>query len=259
MSSEAPWISSRSASSAAAFCERRARLVALRVVLRGAHVALGVDRVVVLPVGDRRSRDTRLEDAGRVRERVERQVAAVGPAGDPDPARGRRSGSDFRYVDAHELVLELDPAHVEVDRELEGGAARGHPAVVELEDQEAAAREQAVERRDVAPAVRHGLRVRSAVHAHDHRVAACRVEVGGLEQRAVERRPVRGLELDPLEAAALVAQDLRARRSPRARSAGWRPGCVTQARGGVLHVGPGVGVEAAVGGHHGSGGCRPRA
>ena len=135
---------------------------------------------------------------------------------------------------------------------------RGHAAVVELEDQEAAAREQAVERRDVLPGVGDGLGVRPAVDADDHRVAPRGVEGRGLEQRAVERRAVRGLELDPLEAAALVGQDLglalsSSTKPPRAVLARHhqRAAASSTSR-------PGVGVEASVGRDQRCDGCRPR-
>ena len=159
---------------------------------------------------------------------------------------GSTYGSDLRCSTPDQLVQELGLAHRAVQRKLEGGAAGGHAAVVELEDQEAVAREQAVARRDVLPGVGDGLGVRPAVDADDHRIAPRRIEVRGLEQRAVERRAVRGRELDPLEAAALVGQDRRAgvlveHEAPRAVLA--RHHHARRRR----DVRPGVGVEASVG------------
>ncbi len=154
-------------------------------------------------------------------------------------------------LDAGELVLELDPPEVAVDRGLEGRAAGGHAAVVERPHEEAAARQQVLEGGGGRPRVRDRLAVRAAVDADDDGIALLRVEGGGLEERRVERRAVLRLDLGPLGRAALEAEDGRAgvlldHEALRAVLAG-EP---------HLRRGPGVGprvrVEAAVGGDDGA-------
>ncbi len=65
--------------------ERRALRVAARVLLWRPHVALGVDRVVEPPIGDRRDGDPRLEHVVPFEQAERRHVAAVAPAPDADP------------------------------------------------------------------------------------------------------------------------------------------------------------------------------
>ena len=83
-----PWTSTRWPERSFAASMHRGLLVALGVVLRRVHVALGVDRVVEAPVVDAGARDAELEHLA-VREREAGHEAAVAPAGDPDARRIR--------------------------------------------------------------------------------------------------------------------------------------------------------------------------
>ena len=57
----------------------RALAVTFRIVLRGQHVTLSVDRVIVTPVRDCASRNPNLEGL-TMRERIARHESAVTPA-----------------------------------------------------------------------------------------------------------------------------------------------------------------------------------
>ena len=85
---------------------RRIR-VALGIILRAAHVTLGVNRVVEAPVGYGRDGDAGLENVGRVEHGIERHVAAVTPAPDAD-ARAIHVGERLQIFHAGELVFQLD-------------------------------------------------------------------------------------------------------------------------------------------------------
>src|SRR5207245_708208 len=89
---------------------RRRILVALGVVLRQAHVALGVDGVVLAPVCDRRAGEPGLEDLGRVQHRVASHVSAIAPAPDAN-ARAVYVGQCLQIADAGELVGEFHLTH----------------------------------------------------------------------------------------------------------------------------------------------------
>ena len=163
---------------------------------------------------------------------------------------GIDEGQRLEVLDAGELVLELDAAEVAEGRRLEGRSPVRRAAVVELPDQEPAARPQVLGGGDLAPGVRHVLRVRAPVDPDDHGVPPARVEAGGLDQGGVQGRSVLRLDVHPLEARALEVEDRRVRvllEGPALRAV---LAADPHPRGG-RDVRPGVRVEPAVGGHHG--------
>ena len=88
-------------------------VVAAGVVLRQAHVALGVNAVVVAPIGDGGHSDRTLEHVSTLGDAQAAQVAAVAPTPDTD-ARGihvRLLAEPFRCGD---LVLRFVLAHLPV-------------------------------------------------------------------------------------------------------------------------------------------------
>ena len=59
-------------------------LVAVRIVLGQTHVALGIDAVVIMPIGYGCASDTGLENARGIQKRVEGHKSAVTPSADSD-------------------------------------------------------------------------------------------------------------------------------------------------------------------------------
>ena len=224
MSSAEPWTSSRSALSCPAFRSGRARLVALGVRLRRPHVALGVDRVVVLPVGDRRPGDGGAEDVGGVRDRVEGQVAAVGPPRDADPRRvDERQGP--QVLDPGELVLELDPARGRGGSALSKAVPRAAmPRLSSDQTRKPRLASRWAKGEAAAQAFVTVWACGPAVDAQDDRVALRRGRSRRLEQGAVERRPVLRLHLEQLDGARARSRGWAGWRSPRGRAASSRPG-----------------------------------
>src|SRR5256884_3469545 len=83
------------------------------VFLRKAEVALGVDGIVVAPVGDRAARETHFENIAGFKHGVQRHVTAVAPSPDAD-AIGINIGKRLEIFDAVALVGKLLCAHAKV-------------------------------------------------------------------------------------------------------------------------------------------------
>ena len=169
---------------------RRRILVALGVVLRQAHVALGVDGVVLAPVCDRRAGEPGLEDLGRVQHRVASHVSAIAPAPDAN-ARAVYVGQCLQIADAGELVGEFHLTHPMKQRGFKRVAPRGHSPVVHCEDQEALLRHHLVpEEVGASPGVAHHLAMWPAIEMHQRRVFLRGVKARRLDHHSLKRRPV---------------------------------------------------------------------
>ena len=178
---------------------RRVEVVAVGVLLRRAHKALGVDVVVVAPVGDRCHGDGHLEGAVAAEEREGGEVAAEAPAPDAD-AVAVHVGLLFEPVGGGNLVDGLIFAHLLVDDLLEGVAPGGGAAPVHAHGDVAVLRQHLVEGEVLRAAVgvHHLLAARTAVAVHHHRITLVGVEVGGLHHPAVQFGAVLRGEVDNL-------------------------------------------------------------
>ena len=175
--------------------DHRGALVALLVLLRGAHVALGVDRVVEPPVVHAGAGEPERELVA-VGQRVGRHEAAVAPAADRD-ALGVPAELGADVVDSVLQVLELLHPELPVARAGVLLAAPRRRAHVALQDDEALLRQELVVGR-VRPAVPHRRRVRPRVGRQEHRVALARLPVGRQLHRGVERVAVARGDAEPL-------------------------------------------------------------
>ena len=175
--------------------DHRGALVALLVLLRGAHVALGVDRVVEPPVVHAGAGEPERELVA-VGQRVGRHEAAVAPAADRD-ALGVPAELGADVVDRVLQVLELLHPELPVARAGVLLAAPRRRAHVALQDDEALLRQELVVGR-VRPAVPHRRRVRPRVGRQEHRVALARLPVGRQLHRGVERVAVARGDAEPL-------------------------------------------------------------
>ena len=116
--------------------QERAGVVARRVLLRVAEVALGVEGVVEPPLGDRGAGDGGVEDVGPAQHRERRQVAAEAPAADGDAGQVEPGVLRRQRQQAVDLVLEHGTGEVAVDRPLPLGTAAGRAAPVDHDDRE---------------------------------------------------------------------------------------------------------------------------
>mmetsp|Transcript_4835 Transcript_4835/g.22121 ORF Transcript_4835/g.22121 Transcript_4835/m.22121 type:complete len:259 (-) Transcript_4835:1942-2718(-) len=176
---------------------RRVR-VPRRVPRGGAHVTLGVVRVVPLPRGHRRARDGAREDVRQPRQRRSRQESAVAPPEDAHPRRVDDAGA-HQVVHPARLVLHLHRAEVAADGALEPLTPPRATPVVELQHDEApgAVGLRADVRREV-PRVLNRLRVGTPVHAHDARIGrrAVHALVRDVRDTVERRRAVGGGHLE---------------------------------------------------------------
>ena len=176
---------------------RRGVAIAARIVARRLHVALGVDRVVVAPVGHRRADDAG-RPAGAVGERVRRHEPAVTPAVQRDARR-----VDVRLrLEPRDAILEIAQfqlAELAVNRPLRLRALAARAAVVEHPDDHTMLREQLVIHvGGAAPLVAHVGAGRPGVGQLVDRIAARWIEVGRLDQHPVHHEAVSRLHFDEL-------------------------------------------------------------
>ncbi len=197
--------------------EDRAVVVALGVGLGRAHVALGVTRVVAVPVGHWRAGDADLEDLRGAQHGHAGHVAAVAPAVDADP-RAIHIGQGSHVAHAGHLVVDLDRAHAVGQGGFEGQPAVGAAAVIEPEDHVALLRQvlgAQVHREH--PVVSDALGVRPTVDGDDERVAAPGFEDrwavdGAVKERAIgggEGGELRSLQAERGGLGAFVGEDVR--------------------------------------------------
>ena len=149
-----------------------ARVVAFGILLRRAHIALGVDRVVVAPVGGGRDGDRGLERVAAQDHRGGRHVAAVARAGDADARAVDVRARLGEMRDRSGLVVEVDLAELEVRRGFEGLSAVRRAAVVDRHRDEPKRRVR-IARGELVGHQAHG---RAAVGAHDDGVLLARIE-----------------------------------------------------------------------------------
>ena len=180
--------------------DRRALAVGLGILLRHVEDVRRVAVVVVRPVGHRPQRRAGGEDVRRREHRHQRDEPAVAAAVDADALRIDllRGAQVLRAVDD---VLEILAAHVTVDRRAPVAAVAGARAVVDVEHDVAARREQVVEHvlAEVdRPVLVRVLQVAGAVHEDDCRRAsdrACAPIISGVNSRAYTSTPSRALKV----------------------------------------------------------------
>ena len=193
--------------------ERRAPVVARRVVLRQAVVPLGVDGVVVLPVRHRRHRDGRPVHLRELEDAVQRHEAPVAPPPDADPGRVHPRIHTGDGACRGRLVAGLDHPHLAVDDLLERPAPATRAAIVHAHHDVAALGQHPVPQQAVpAPAIGHRLRAGAAVHREEDRVAAGGVEIRRLDHVGVEADAVADVHLEELARRAPQRRDPRAQR-----------------------------------------------
>ena len=146
--------------------------VALRVVLRPPHVALGVMRIVPIPVRHWSPGDADMEGLRGPSERHGGHVPSVAPSVDGDAMLVCQPPFD-EEVHPRLLVLYLKVPHVPLDLRLEVQPPPAAAPVVHLDYQVALGAEKL--RAQVCcdgPAVAHRLHMRAPVHGHHGRIRA---------------------------------------------------------------------------------------
>ena len=183
----------------------RALVVARDIVAEQSHVALGVDRVVQPPVGDRRVGDPHFEDVRIRQDRVDHAVAAVARPHDGDAAA---VGPGLRREIARRLgeVVALPAAEVQVDDLHEGAAVVVRAPVVQADDDVALLR-QPLREAAGRELVVHLLRAGPAIDREDHGVALRRVEGERLDEGAVEAHRVGRGEAEQLDGGVGVGRE----------------------------------------------------
>ena len=171
--------------------------IALGILLRRAHIAFGVDRVVVFPVARRCHRHAGAERGATLAHRHQRVETAEAPAPDGDaPFVHVRQ---FAEVESRfHLVFRLFAAELQIGALLKLRTASARAASVHNDIDVALAChitfiERAAEEAEV-PRVGHFLRAGAAVLVHDDGIALRGVEVARLHHPAVELHALRGGE-----------------------------------------------------------------
>ena len=158
---------------------------ALRVGLRGVHVALSVHDLVPFPVDDGAAGNAHLEGVRVGGHEADGHETAVAPAVNANTG-GIHIGQALEPIDAHHLVFHLRLAALPVDGFLEGGAPVLGAAVVLHVHQIAFLCHEHFPHADLSqPAVLHHLAVRAAIDIEDDGVFFSRVEVLGIDEPIV--------------------------------------------------------------------------
>ena len=168
----------------------------------GTHVALGVDRVIVLPVGGRGSDHPCLEHLRRVDQGIERHIAAERLAVAANPA-GIDEGQRLQVLDAGQLVVQGGLAQFPGDRRFEGMPATETTPVVQPPDDKASLGIEhialdMIEKVGGTVAVRYQLQRGAGVPVDNHRILLLRVEILRLDDLGVQVHPIAGLDGDKL-------------------------------------------------------------
>ena len=161
--------------------------VAIRVVARQVHVALGVVGVIQAPVGHRCAGNAAGIPVRGLGQQHQGHVAAIGPAVHAN-ALGIHPGLGGEPFNALELVFHFHRALAAVQRAAEITPTARGATVVQREHHIALLGQVLVEQRiaTAGPAVAHGLAGRAAVDVGDHRVLAGGVEVRRGDQAVVQ-------------------------------------------------------------------------
>src|SRR6266567_3394507 len=158
--------------------------------LRGkAHVALSIDGIVVVPIGDRRDRNPCLEAVG-VSERVEGKCAAPAPSPPAKALRIELWVFGEHGIKHQELILELHRSEVVISGLGKGSPTMAAAAIVGMEHGEPMLSEQFVEEKRIRPLVLHYLGAGSAVGIQDQGHAGLSRRAGGEKQRRVKSRAI---------------------------------------------------------------------
>ena len=159
------------------------------VLLRCEHIALGVNRVVVAPVGDGGHGNGGGKRIFGICDAHQRLVSSIAPAVDAY-ARTVDTGEGGDVAAGVDLVDGLAVAEVLVDAVHELATAGTGAASVNTGHDEAVVGE--VLHPAGLPGVQYGLRARAAVLVHDNGVFPRGVEVTGTHNPSVEFATVRG-------------------------------------------------------------------
>src|SRR5581483_4033175 len=153
---------------------RRTCPISLRILLWQAHIAFGVNGIVIQPVGDRRNRNAGFESVG-VSQGVRSHEAAVAPSPPAEPSAVKNGKLREDLVKRRQLIFEFDSAEMMAHRRREFLTAAAHAAIVNNERRKASLRHELVEEKMLStPFVRNVLRVWSSVGVHDQRNTAGR-------------------------------------------------------------------------------------
>ncbi len=180
--------------------DRRTSLVAERVLLRQAHIALLVDGVVQPEVGHGRHCHPGSIDFRMLEHQVQGGGAAAAPA--PDRHAGRidvRPAADDLAC-CRGLILRGDDTDFVVNRFAPLAAAgRRCAAIVDAGDEIPLLRQKLMpEHAAAAPAIEHGLAGRLAVNIKEQRVFLRRIEIRRFHHPAVQDQPVADIDAEEL-------------------------------------------------------------
>ena len=174
-----------------------AAVVARGVLLRRAHIALGIDGVVVFPVAGGGNGHTSAEDGTAFAHRHQRVESAEAPTPNGDAVLVDE-GEGAQIEGGFHLVLALKVAQIEIGAFLEVGTAAARATTIHADVDIAAlghvALEHAAAEEAEVPRIGHLLRARAAILVHDDGIAARGVEILGLDHPSVELDALAGGE-----------------------------------------------------------------
>ena len=136
--------------------DHRKVAIAVGEILGQAHVALGIDGVVVAPIGHRRHGHAGAKTIG-VRERIEREGAAPAPSPPAQALLVQLRILGQGCIQDGQLILKLHRTQVAIGRLSKRAPPAAHTAIVGVQNGKAVLGEQLVEQQAVAPAIDHRL------------------------------------------------------------------------------------------------------
>ena len=157
--------------------------------MRSAHVALGVDRVVVAPIRDRAAGDANLE-ALAVGQRVAGHETAVAPTPNAN-ATAVNIGLALEPGDSIFEIAQFELTEVFVDRPRRFFTLAAGSAIVTNPDDVALLRQRLVKQiRGTTPGISDLRRVRPTIGERHHRILLLGIEVGRLDHHRFHYKAV---------------------------------------------------------------------
>src|SRR5947209_14624356 len=143
-------------------------VVRLSILFGQSHVALGINRVIIAPVGHRSNRHACFERV-RMSHRIESHRSAVTPAPDRDALFVKLRVLCEQTIERGKLIFQFNYPEFLADGSTECSAAIWSAAVVHGEDGKTPLDEKLMEELGRAtPGIVHQLPGRASVDTHDH-------------------------------------------------------------------------------------------
>ena len=160
-------------------------MIALSIVLRRVHIALGIERVIERPIGDGGASDRCCKSPfGRLQDGHQRHVATIRPTLDANLV-AIHIRLRLQPIDTNQEIPDLRNAHLAINHVFKCTAAIGHAAIVEAEDDIALARIELVGQ--AFPIAIDRLGVRSAIGFDQSWILLAGIEIWWKLDRVIQR------------------------------------------------------------------------